>query len=144
MSSFMPTIKCSMCGGEIAISMMGEHACPPTTLDAHQSITQHDPISRRKLPPSHTTSITSMFFSKTGIRDPLLTVYRQVKPYGWSKKFSRYHEHSCNTDITIPCFATPFIWLQTDKITSFTRGTFSESGLSFPTIQTFTCFRWTR
>ncbi len=26
-SSFMPTIKCSTCGREIQISMMGEHIC---------------------------------------------------------------------------------------------------------------------
>jgi hypothetical protein len=27
MSSFLPTIKCSMCAQEIEISMMGEHVC---------------------------------------------------------------------------------------------------------------------
>lgn len=26
-SSFMPTIKCSSCGHEVEISMMGEHIC---------------------------------------------------------------------------------------------------------------------
>ncbi|KJZ79598.1 hypothetical protein HIM_01067 [Hirsutella minnesotensis 3608] len=27
-SSFLPTIKCSLCGGQVEISMMGEHLCP--------------------------------------------------------------------------------------------------------------------
>jgi hypothetical protein len=29
MSSFLPTIKCSMCAREIEISMMGDHVCAP-------------------------------------------------------------------------------------------------------------------
>ncbi|OTA03648.1 hypothetical protein A9Z42_0041270 [Trichoderma parareesei] len=27
-SAFLPTIKCSSCGMQVEISMMGEHACP--------------------------------------------------------------------------------------------------------------------
>ncbi|KAJ1326422.1 paxillin [Microdochium nivale] len=31
-SAFMPTIKCSVCGGQVEISMMGEHVCASSTV----------------------------------------------------------------------------------------------------------------
>ncbi|KAH7025844.1 uncharacterized protein B0I36DRAFT_149805 [Microdochium trichocladiopsis] len=33
-SAFMPTIKCSICGNQVEISMMGEHVCSSTSQDA--------------------------------------------------------------------------------------------------------------
>lgn len=56
--SFMPTVKCSSCGSQVPISMMGEHVCaggPDTDDKANPSPADEQPSSAAPLAP--TTSL---------------------------------------------------------------------------------------
>ncbi|GKT49108.1 paxillin-like protein 1 [Colletotrichum spaethianum] len=86
-SSFMPTIKCSSCGRQVEISMMGEHICggpgadaepspPPARPDSIGSYDQPPPLDSkygRMPPPTLDTSAANLPYSRQGQLTPIST-----------------------------------------------------------------------
>ncbi|KAI3546015.1 LIM domain-containing protein [Colletotrichum cuscutae] len=84
-SSFMPAIKCSSCGLDVEISMMGEHVCggpgaepsaPPDRPDSLGSYDQPPPLDNkygRMAPPTLDTSAANLPYSRQGQLTPIST-----------------------------------------------------------------------
>ncbi|KAK1954702.1 LIM domain-containing protein [Colletotrichum sublineola] len=90
-STFMPTIKCSSCGRQVEISMMGEHVCsgpgeepspPPARPDSIGSYDQPPPRDNnnnnnnkygRMAPPTLDTSAANLPYSRQGQLTPIST-----------------------------------------------------------------------
>ncbi|OHW94832.1 LIM1 domain-containing protein [Colletotrichum incanum] len=84
-SSFMPTIKCSSCGLQVEISLMGEHICggpgtepspPPARPDSIGSYDQPSPLDNkygRMAPPTLDTSAANLPYSRQGQLTPIST-----------------------------------------------------------------------
>ncbi|WYZ41796.1 hypothetical protein EsH8_V_000691 [Colletotrichum jinshuiense] len=84
-SSFMPTIKCSSCGNQVEISMMGEHICggpgaepspPPDRPDSIGSYDQPPPLDNkygRMAPPTLDTSAANLPYMRQSQLTPVST-----------------------------------------------------------------------
>ncbi|KAK2043552.1 LIM domain-containing protein [Colletotrichum somersetense] len=86
-STFMPTIKCSSCGRQVEISMMGEHICSgpgeepsppparPDSIDSYEQPPPRDNINKygRMPPPTLDTSAANVPFSRQSQLTPIST-----------------------------------------------------------------------
>ncbi|KAJ0160461.1 Paxillin-like protein 1 [Colletotrichum tanaceti] len=117
-SSFMPTIKCSSCGLQVEISMMGEHICsgpgaepspPPPRSDSTGSYGQPPPLDNSKYgrmaPPTLDTSAANLPYSR---QDQLTPISTSTGSISISPKTPNSHAHGRSDDYFQPQIANDY------------------------------------
>ncbi|CCF42474.1 LIM domain-containing protein [Colletotrichum higginsianum] len=117
-SSFMPAIKCSSCGLQVEISMMGEHICsgpgaepspPPPRSDSIGSYGQPPPLDNTKYgrmaPPTLDTSAANLPYSR---QDQLTPISTSTGSISISPKTPNSQAHGRSDDYFQPQIANDY------------------------------------